>query len=225
MDLLLVEDDSELARQLHTELTEAGYSVSVFRDGSSGGDAALERSWDVAIFDVSLPGKSGFEIVKGMREEQIDTPVIFLTARGEVKDRVQGLSEGGDDYLTKPFSMDELKARLQALIRRSAGTVKSEPQLPDGWVLDRLLREVEVCGERVPLQPREWSLLNLFLTHEGEVLTNSFLLDQVWGLQFDPGTNVINATICRLRKKLDDPGCPSHIETIRSRGYTFHCNV
>jgi len=225
MKLLLVEDDAELARQLNTELAGAGYDVAVFRDGLQGREAALQEKWDLAVLDVSLPYLNGFEIVKQMRSEGVDIPVIFLTAKGDVNDRIQGLSDGGDDYLTKPFSMDELKARLLALSRRYGGGSPAELRLPEGWSLDRLLREVTVRGKAVPLQPREWSLLNLFLAHHEEVLTNTFVLDQVWGIQFDPGTNVINATICRLRKKLDDPGHPSHIETIRSRGYRFRSDV
>lgn len=225
MKLLLVEDDLELARQLEKELTDCGYDVSSVRGGLEGVEAATANIWDVAILDVSLPGMSGFELVDEMRKREIDIPVIFLTARGDVKDRVRGLAQGGDDYMTKPFSIDELKARLQALIRRYTGNPQADVKLPADWSLDRLLREVEVRGEKIPLQPREWSLLNLFLTHEGEILTSSFLLDQVWGLQFDPGTNVINATICRLRKKLDHPERPSHIETVRSRGYIFHRDV
>ena len=221
MNALLVEDDAELNRQLFVELTELGYEVQAESNGRSGLKRALEQKWDIAVLDVSLPEVSGFEIVEKMRAEEIDTPVIFLTARSEVSDRVRGLSMGGDDYLTKPFSMDELKARLEALSRRYVHSRAADPELPEGWRLDPLLREVMVDGAPVALQPREWSLLRLFLNHEGEVMTNSFLLDQVWGIQFDPGTNVVNSTICRLRKKLDREGCPSHIETLRGRGHVF----
>ena len=128
---------------------------------------------------------------------------------------------GADDYLTKPFSMDELKARLQALTRRYASTKPTGPDLPEGWKLDSLLREVAIDGRPIALQPREWSLLELFLKHEDEVLTNSFLLDQVWDIRFDPGTSVVNSTICRLRKKLDESGRTSYFETLRGRGHVF----
>jgi DNA-binding response OmpR family regulator len=225
MNVLLVEDDAELARQLLAELTESGFAVTVESGGKGGLEAALSDQWDLAILDVSLPDCSGFEIIEQMRARKIETPVIFLTAKGDVADRVRGLSLGADDYLPKPFSMDELKARLQALTRRFAIAKPAEPVLPEGWKLDPLLREVSVDGQPVPLQPREWSLLRLFLNNEGEVLTNSYLLDQVWGIRFDPGTNVVNSTICRLRKKLDRPERPSYIETLRGRGHVFRCHV
>jgi DNA-binding response OmpR family regulator len=132
------------------------------------------------------------------------------------------LSLGGDDYLTKPFSIYELKARMIALTRRAAkGKPAAGPLLPKGWQLNPLLRQLTVRGETLSLQPREWSLLELFLNHEGEVLTKSFLLDRVWGIQFDPGTNVVDAMVCRLRKRVDAPGEPSHVETLRGRGYIF----
>ncbi|MCB1231522.1 MAG: response regulator transcription factor [Verrucomicrobiae bacterium] len=221
MKLLFVEDDAELARQVLEELSNDGYDIRLETNGSRGLEAAVRGGWDIAILDVTLPGFSGFDIVDAMREEKIDIPVIFLTAKSDVSDRVHGLSLGGDDYLTKPFSMDELRARLQALTRRYSKTRSSATSLPSGWKLEPLLREVVVDGKPVSLQPREWSLLRLCLEHEGEVLTNSFLLDQVWDIQFDPGTNVINSTICRLRKKLDRPEQPSHFETLRGRGYVF----
>jgi DNA-binding response OmpR family regulator len=200
--------------------------VTVERDGKGGLAAALKDEWDLIVLDVMLPGIGGFEMVRKIREAGIETPVLFLSAKGEVHDRVKGLSLGADDYLVKPFSMDELKARLHALGRRRAmATTVAAQKLPQGWHLDSLLREVTTNGRSVPLQPREWSLLELFLDHEGEVLTNSFLLDRVWGIQFDPGTNVINATICRLRRKLDEAGRLTHFETIRGRGHTFRSDV
>lgn len=225
MKLLIVEDDEELSRQLRTELTEAGYQVLVESDGNSALALAASETWDIAIFDVSLPGLSGFELVKQLRERGVDVPIIFLTARGDVSDRVTGLSLGGDDYLTKPFSMDELKARLLALTRRYGHEPPKPVLLPAGWTLNPLLRQVTVDGDTLSLQPREWSLLDVFLKHESEVLTNSFLLDLVWGIRFDPGTNVVDAAICRLRRKLDRSGRPSHVETIRGRGHIFRRHV
>lgn len=216
-----MEDDTELGRQVLDELSNAGHEAQLEITGTSGLEAALRGNWEVAVLDVTLPELSGFEIVKAMREEKIDTPVIFLTAKSDVSDRIRGLSLGGDDYLTKPFSMDELMARLLALSRRYSQVHDSGPALPRGWRLEPLLREVVIDGEAVALQPREWSLLRFFLDHENEVLTNSFLLDRVWDIQFDPGTNVVNSTLCRLRKKLDQPGAPSHFETLRGRGHVF----
>lgn len=225
MNILLVEDDRELARQLTTDLAAERYFVRVEGGGPAALKAALHGTWDVVIMDVSLPGLSGFEIVEQMRAQAIETPVIFLTAKGDVADRVRGLSLGGDDYLTKPFSKDELKARLHALMRRYAKTKPAAVALPPGWTLNPLRREVIVDGKLVSLQPREWSLLEFFLNHDREMLTKSFLLDYVWGIHFDPGTNVVDAVVCRLRRKLDAPGKSSHIETIRGRGYVFHRDV
>ncbi|MCB1205236.1 MAG: response regulator transcription factor [Verrucomicrobiae bacterium] len=221
MNLLLVEDDAELARQLVAELGRDEWRVSVECNGKEGLTAAKGGRWDLLILDVSLPGMSGVDLVSSLRSENFRTPVLFLSAKGEVHDRVLGLSRGGDDYLTKPFAMDELRARIEALLRRSSLDQPSPRSLPEGWELDSLQRYVIVRGHPVPLQPREWSLLKLFLDHEGSVLTNSFLLDQVWGIHFDPGTNVVNATLCRLRRKLDEPDHPSYFETIRGRGHVF----
>lgn len=223
MELLLVEDDIELVRQLSTGLGEHGYRITAESTGQRGLEAACAGGWDLVILDVSLPNISGLEIVAAMRSARIDTPVLFLSAKGEVHERVEGLSLGADDYLVKPFSMDELLARLVALARRKKAVTPLK--IPAGWKLDALRREVVSGEERIPLQPREWSLLHLFMEREGEVLTNSFLLDQVWGIRFDPGTNVVNATISRLRKKLDDSSRGSHFETLRGRGHCFRCDV
>lgn len=225
MKILIVEDDEELARQLRAELTEAGHSLRMERDGGAALSVALAESWDVAILDVSLPGLTGFDLVREMRDLGVTAPVIFLTARSDISDRVQGLALGGDDYLTKPFSMDELKARLLALTRRHGKEALAETQPPVGWKLDPLLRQVTVDGITVALQPREWSLLEVFLQNEGKVLTNSFLLEKVWDIRFDPGTNVVDAAMCRLRKKLDRHGKASHVETIRGRGHIFRRDV
>ena len=226
LNLLIVEDDAELAHHLMTGLSGADFKVTVERDGKGGLAAAFRNGWDLIVLDVMLPGVGGFEMIRKIREAGLETAVLFLSAKGEVHDRVRGLSLGADDYLAKPFSMDELKARLHALARRrTAANTASVRKVPQGWHLDSLLREVTANGRSVPLQPREWSLLELFLDHEGEILTNSFMLDQVWGIQFDPGTNVINATICRLRRKLDEPGHPTRFETIRGRGHTFRSDV
>lgn len=223
MNLLLVEDDLELVRQLSAGLEEHGYRVTAESGGQRGLEAACSGGWDLVILDVSLPEISGLEIVAAMRSAGVESPVLFLSAKGEVHDRVAGLSLGADDYLVKPFSMDELVARLAALSRRRRDAVPTV-KVPAGWKLDALRREVLIRGESIPLQPREWSLLNLFMEQEGKVLANSFLLDQVWGIRFDPGTNVVNATISRLRRKLDEPGKASHFETLRGRGHTFRCH-
>lgn len=225
MKVLLVEDDRELARQLAAELAADGWQVQVESAGPAAVAAALRERWDVAVLDIALPGLSGLEVLRQLRERRLEMPVIFLTAKTDVEDRVRGLAMGGDDYLTKPFAKDELKARLHALCRRGSKSARPAPALPKGWKLDPLLRQVTIGGAAVSLQPREWSLLELFLNHEGEVLTRSFLLDRAWGIRFDPGTNVVEAVVCRLRRKLDQPGKPSHIGTLRGRGFVFRRDV
>lgn len=228
MKVLLVEDDTELARQISGDLGAENYDVEVATTGPAALRAGLQGGWDLAILDVSLPGCSGFEVLERWRANQVNAPVIFLTAHAEVTDRVRGLRLGADDYLAKPFAKDELKARVHAVCRRygqHAQRANVQPLLPSGWMLDPLLRQVVIGGVTVPLQPREWSLLQLFLSHAGEVLTKSFLLDRVWGIRFDPGTNVVDAVVCRLRSKLDEPGKASHLRTCRGRGYVFHRDV
>jgi DNA-binding response OmpR family regulator/biopolymer transport protein ExbB/TolQ len=165
------------------------------------------------------------ERLRALREEQIETPIIFLTARANVAHRVEGLSIGGDDYLTKPFAVDELKARLAVLHKRHPQTRKPSSTLPPGWHMNPLQRRVTIKGRAVDLQPREWSLLEIMMANEGEVLTKTHLLAEVWGLRFDPGTNVVDAVICRLRRKLDVSPTASHIETIRGRGYIFRSHA
>ena len=219
MDVLLVEDDLELVSHVVQSLSAEGHAVQAVHTGTAALEAAAQKSWDVIILDVALPRLNGFEVVTRLRAAANHTPVLFLSALGEVTHRIQGLSLGGDDYLTKPFSMDELKARLRVVDRREGRIRAPAVVLPADWQLDPLLREVRIQGERVSLQPREWSLLQLFLAHPGEVLTKTFLLDQAWGIHFDPGTNVVDAVICRLRRKLDQPGLTSHIVTVRGRGY------
>ena len=172
------------------------------------------------------PGCDGFEIVKVLRREQRMVPVLFLTARTSVADRVQGLAAGGDDYLTKPFAMEELLARIEALYRRAAqGSASAHVTVSKSigeWVLDIRRRTLKCAKQTIDLQPRECVLLDLFADNKGRVLTKKFLLDKVWDIRFDPGTNVVDAMICRLRRKLDRPGRPSCIQTLRGQGYVFH---
>lgn len=224
MTLLLVEDDPELARQLATALRDAGHHVTHAANGKESLKLALQYEWDVILMDVTLPGMSGYDVVQQLRDNSIVVPVIFLTARAEVSDRVHGLSVGGDDYLTKPFAMAELVARLDALHRRFRRTSASPtgPQLPKGWKLDSIRRSVTIGIHTIELQPREWSLLDVFLNNQGKILTKTFLLDKVWNVRFDPGTNVVDAAVFRLRRKLDQPDTTSHIETRRGEGYLFH---
>lgn len=222
MNLLLAEDDPELARQVQTAATEAGHQVCWQSNGNDALEQAMFRPWDLILMDVSMPGMNGFEVVRQLRQAGNETPIMFLTARSEVADRVQGLTLGADDYLAKPFAMSELLARIMALQRRFKRGPSLPQALPKGWRLDPVKRAVTTSLQVVELQPREWSLLEVLLQNLGQINTKSYLLERVWNVQFDPGTNVVDAAVCRLRRKLDPPGGPSHIETLRGRGYIFH---
>ena len=221
MNLLLAEDDPELARQIVAWMEKAGHRIEWVERGEAALEAALVRAFDVIILDVNLPGLTGFEIVEKMRAEDEMVPVLFLTARDSVTDRVRGLTSGGDDYLTKPFAMAELIARLEALHRRSQQVTGGQKKLGE-WTLDSRQRRLRrSTGEGIDLQPREQALLELLMEHNGRVLTKKFLLDKIWNIRFDPGTNVVDAMICRLRRKLEVPGHTSTIQTVRGKGYVL----
>lgn len=221
MHLLLVEDDTELARQTSLWLREAGHSSTWREKGGAALIALSQEAFDAVILDVGLPDMDGFEVVAQMRARGFGLPVLFLTARDNVTDRVRGLKAGGDDYVTKPFAMEELLARLEALQRRSGITPAPSIRTLGKWTLDPLKRRLRSGDETVELQPREWTLLEVMLANEGHILTKKFLLEKVWDIQFDPGTNVVDAMICRLRRKIDTPGRPSHLQTVRGKGYAL----
>lgn len=225
MTLLLAEDDAELAERLRADLCSDGHTVMVVSNGKRALELADQTGWDVIVMDVNMPGLDGFQVVEKLRYKGVETPIIFLTARAEVSDRVEGLSIGADDYLTKPFAVDELKARLEVLNRRFARARKATASLPDGWTLDAIKRCVFIDGQQVDLQPKEWSLLDVFIANEGKVITKTYLLDRVWGIHFDPGTNVVDSMVSRLRRKVDTPGASSHIEAVKGRGYLFKKHV
>lgn len=220
MHLLLVEDDPELARQTALWLREAGHSSTPANCGGLALRLLAQEAFDAVILDVGLPDMDGFAVVEQMRARGFGLPVLFLTARDNVTDRVRGLRSGGDDYVTKPFAVEELLARLEALQRRGASATPAVRMLGK-WRLDPVKRRLRCDGEAVELQPREWALLEVMLANEGRTLTKKFLLEKVWDIQFDPGTNVVDAMICRLRKKIDTPGRPSHLQTVRGKGYVL----
>ena len=222
MHILLVEDDSELARQACLWLHEAGHASTHCERGGAALELLAGEAFDAVILDVGLPDMDGFAVVEQMRERGFGLPVLFLTARDNVTDRVRGLRAGGDDYVTKPFAVEELLARLEALQRRRSHA----PPVPavrtfGKWVLDPIQRRLRSGDEVVELQPREWTLLEVMLANEGHILTKKFLLEKVWDIRFDPGTNVVDAMICRLRRKIDTPGRPSHLQTVRGKGYAL----
>ncbi|HBJ87648.1 MAG TPA: DNA-binding response regulator [Verrucomicrobiales bacterium] len=222
MHLLLVEDDTELARQTDIWLREAGHTCAWCERGGQALMVLGKEAFDAVILDVGLPDMDGFTVVEQMRARGFGLPVLFLTARDNVTDRVRGLKAGGDDYVTKPFALEELLARLEALQRRSGITPLVPPSRNVGkWTLDPIKRRLHCGDEMVELQPREWTLLEVMLANEGRILTKKFLLEKVWDIQFDPGTNVVDAMICRLRRKIDAPGQPSHLQTVRGKGYVL----
>ncbi len=221
MHLLLVEDDRELARQTTLWLSEAGHTCTWREKGGTALTALAQEAFDVVILDVGLPDMDGFMVVEQMRARGFGLPVQFLTARDNVTDRVRGLKAGGDDYVTKPFAVEELMARLEALQRRAGTSSPNAVRTLGRWILDSIKRRLRSGDDVVELQPREWTLLEVLLANEGRTLTKKFLLEKVWDIRFDPGTNVVDAMICRLRRKIDTPGSASHLQTVRGKGYAL----
>ena len=221
MRILIVEDDRKMAGLLSKGLREAGYAVDQVNDGDEGLDFGLNNQYDAAVLDLMLPGRDGLSILQQWRAEKVQTPVLILSARRSVDDRVRGLQAGGDDYLTKPFSFSELLARVQALIRRSSQT--SEPTtLSYGAVtLDLLSREVTRDGTKIELQAREFSLLEYLLRNAGRVGSKTMILEHIWDYAFDPQTNVVDVLVCRLRNKVDRDYDQKLIHTLRGAGYVL----
>jgi two-component system, OmpR family, response regulator len=222
MRVLVVEDDPQTADYVRDGLAAAGCAVDMACDGAVGLERARAEPFDVLVVDRMLPGLDGLALVAALRRDHVQTPVLFLTAMGAIADRVEGLEGGGDDYLVKPFSMEELAARVSALARRPSMRGLGEARLRNGdLVLDRLQRSVQRGERRIELLPLQFKLLEFLLLHEGDVVTRSMLLEGVWGLRFDPRTNIVETHISHLRGKIDEPGEPSLIVTVRGAGYTI----
>ena len=221
MKLLIVEDQPKTGLYLRQGLNEAGFSTELATDGDTGQHLALSGDYDLLILDVMLPGRDGWQILQAVREAGFDTPVLFLTARDAVEDRVHGLELGADDYLIKPFAFSELLARVRTLLRRGA----SPPQEPTlnlaDLRLDLIRRRVERAGARIDLTAKEFALLELLLRRQGEVLPKSLIASQVWDMNFDSDTNVIEVAIRRLRLKVDDGHDNKLIHTVRGMGYVL----
>ncbi len=217
MKVLLVEDEQRIASFVSAGLREQGFTVDHCEDGNLGYDYALTRDYDVVLLDIMVPGRDGLSILKGMRKAERNMPVILLTARNELDDRLQGLNLGADDYLAKPFFVEELVARIHALLRRVSGERQSV--LTVGVLkLDRLARSAEVAGRQVELTSREFNLIEYLMRSPGRVYTRTQILEHVWGYDFEPQTNMVDVCIQRLRKKIDADG-ESLIEAVRGVGY------
>ncbi|WP_419662228.1 two component system response regulator, OmpR family, related to CopR [Desulfosarcina variabilis str. Montpellier] len=224
MRLLLIEDDEKIASFITKGFKAEGFAVDHALDGNSGLDLALSEPYDAAVVDIMLPGMDGFSLIGRMRREKVMTPVIILSAKDAIDDRVKGLQIGGDDYLSKPFAFSELLARVQALIRRSSGA-KEPTRLSVGDLsIDMLAREVRRGGTRIDLQPLEYSLLEYLMRNQGRVVSKTMIMEHVWDYHFDPQTNVVEARICRLRDKVDKEFDDKLIHTVRGVGYVLRQN-
>ncbi|HEP9100196.1 TPA: heavy metal response regulator transcription factor [Pseudomonas aeruginosa] len=221
MKLLVVEDEIKTADYVRQGLTEAGFVVDLARNGLDGHHMAMNESYDLVLLDVMLPDVDGWRIVQALRDAGKQVPVLFLTARGSVDDRVKGLELGADDYLVKPFAFSELLARVRTLLRR--GHTPNHPdrlQVAD-LVLDLARRRATRMGQRINLTNKEFSLLELLARRQGEVLPRSLIASQIWDMNFDSDSNVIDVAIRRLRAKIDDSFEPKLIHTVRGMGYTL----
>jgi two-component system copper resistance phosphate regulon response regulator CusR len=221
MKILIVEDEPKTGDYLKQGLIEAGFTVDLARDGADGLHLALTESHDLAILDVMLPGLDGWALLAGIRRAGKDLPVLFLTARDAVDDRVKGLELGADDYLIKPFAFSELLARVRTLLRRGQKAPTAPFLKVADLELDLMRRRVSRAGKRIDLTAKEFALLELLLRRQGEVLSRSLIASQVWDMNFDSDTNVIEVAMRRLRVKVDDDFEPKLIRTVRGMGYVL----
>lgn len=224
MRVLLVEDDPDTRTYVTAGLTEAGHSVESYASGDEGLQRAKAGPHDLLIVDRMLPRLDGLSLVKAIRAADIKTPVLMLTAMGAVADRVDGLEAGADDYLVKPFSFAELSARVNALARRPALREAETSMTVGDLTLDRLRRTVRRGEAQIDLQPREFQLLELLMLNAGRIVTRAMMLETVWNFRFDPGTNIVETHISRIRSKIDRGGDPALVHTIRGEGYVIRAH-
>ena len=219
MRVLVIEDDKETAQFLQKSLKESGHSADLAGDGEAGLIMAKDGGYDILIVDRMLPRLDGLTVVKELRTHGLRTPVLILSALGDVDDRVKGLRAGGDDYLTKPYAYSEFLARIEALARRAVPEEQETRYAVGDLVLDRLSHRVTRSGEPITLQPREYRLLEYLMKHAGQVVTRTMLLENVWDYHFDPQTNVIDVHVSRLRSKIDKGFDKPLLHTVRGAGY------
>ena len=219
MKLLVIEDEKKIANLLLKGLKEHDFEVDVCHDGNEGFTKAMSQPYDAIVLDIMLPGLDGLSLLRQLREKKVTTPVMILTARGNVDERVEGLNSGADDYLAKPFAMDELVARLRALMRRVTGENISLYKVGD-LMMNLVSREVLRGTRKIELTPREFRLLEFLMRAPGQVLTRTQIIERVWEYHFDPGTNLVDVYIQRLRRKVDDGEDKKIIHTERGIGYT-----
>lgn len=221
MKILVIEDDKGIQSFVHKGLKEAGYTVDIASDGEEGYGHLAQEDYDAAVVDIMLPGMDGLTVIEKARERGVKTPIIILSAKREVDDRIRGLQKGGDDYLTKPFSFSELLVRIQALIRRS-GSSLPEPVLSCGdLTLSIISREVKRAGQEIELQPKEFALLEYLLRNKGRVLSKTLIMEKIWRYDFDPQTNIVDVLVSRLRSKIDKNFEKKLLHTVRGVGYVI----
>ncbi len=221
MRILVVEDDIKIAQFIQKGLKSSGFAVDHAATGTLGFEMAFEDSYDTMVVDIMLPELDGISLIKKIRKENNNTPVIILSARDRVDDRVNGLTAGADDYLTKPFAFSELLARIQALIRRAGNVIDPVNIGYANLTIDILKRQVKRNNENIELQPLEFSLLEYLLRNQERVVSRTMIMEHVWDYNFDPMTNVVEARICRLRDKIDKDFEPKLIHTVRGAGYVL----
>ena len=221
MRILVVEDDKKIASFISKGLREAGFAVDVAHDGVDGLHLGLTEPYDAAVMDIMLPGLDGLSLIERLRVKRITTPVIILSAKRSVDDRVKGLQSGGDDSLTKPFSFSELLARIQALIRRSTRTSEPSTLTAGGLTLDLLTRQAQRDNQDISLPSREFALLEYLVRNKGRIVSKTSILEHVYDYSFDPQTNVVDVLVCRLRNKIDRDFEQKMIHTVRGMGYVL----
>ena len=218
MNIIIIEDDAKTASFVSKGLQQAGFNTVVAPDGKDGLFKIQTGEFDIAIVDIMLPGMDGFTVIQKLRESKISTPVIVLSAKNSVEDKVRGLQAGGDDYLAKPFSFTELLARIQALLRRASSQVEPTTLTFADLTIDLLSHKVHRAGQRIDIQPQEYMLLEYLMRNAGRIVSKTMIIEHVWEYNFDPQTNIVETRMCRLREKIDKPFERKLIHTVRGFG-------